>query len=196
MFGIVFVVHLRSLFLFGDMEKVGLKKSFERLQKVAALALCVVMAGSFYSCGKRAEPNGEAFGGDVQFWLCQCGASTPDTIHVKGEAYLFFDSIPDAKKTKLLQEYSSSDKNPAWIVYGVANDCNHEVDSLAILHVYDSIKEHRSYICNFPDFAKRSKVYLTGQKVYYEGKALYLGGYACVTCTSFYYLGLTILKTK
>jgi len=38
------------------MSKV-IKKSFERMQKVTVLALCVVLAGSINSCGEKAETS-------------------------------------------------------------------------------------------------------------------------------------------
>ena len=34
-----------------------IKNSFERLQKVAAVALCIVLAGSFFSCGENEKDD-------------------------------------------------------------------------------------------------------------------------------------------
>ena len=152
------------------------------------VAIVLFLAGCFYSCTKRAESDD---GGDVPIGFCyseEKGERGSDTIPVRGEAYFFNDSIPDRIRTKMLQDDKSS--FAAWIVY--------EGDNIATLHVYrrGSLSGNYYHICNFPDFAKQWEAPLTGQKIYYEGKAFYLGGYACATCPTWYDLGLTLLKIK
>ena len=46
-----------------------INKSFESLQKVVAVVLCVMLAGSFYSCGKKSEYDIEQF---LLYQMCEC----------------------------------------------------------------------------------------------------------------------------
>ena len=142
------------------------------------------LAGSFYSCAERAESSDV---GDVPFELClRDERGSDELIDVKGEAYLFCESIPDAIKAKLSQRYT------AWIVYG--GDSEYEIGNIATLHLSSQYDIGTYYICNYPDFAKQWEVSLTGQKVYFEGKAYLLGQYLSVPTISGYDFGLTLLK--
>ena len=143
--------------------------------------------------------------GDVSFYLCQLGTNT-DTLPIKGEAYLFNDSIPNFMKTEVMEKYEKSGY-AAWIVYETINELVHGTDfmvmmsergvyKIATLYLYTPADMGRYYICNYPDFAREWKVPEIGQKVYYEGKAIYLGGYASNPTRSGYDLGLTIFKKK
>ena len=154
-------------------------------------AILLILVGSLASCEVEDK---EWIGGEVAFELCphEFERGSEPLIEIKGEAYLFYDSIPDAMKEKLHQE--SKANRIAWIVY--------EGNNMATLYVSTQYETGKYFysgiydICNFPDFVKQWELPLTGQKIYYEGKAYYLGGYACSTCTQFYDLGLTIFKKK
>ena len=166
-----------------------IKNNFAGMQKGAVAKLYILLlVGCFYSCVKL----GEESGGEVPLWFCyseERGERRSDTISVKGEAYLFHDSIPDRIRTKMFRELESSG-SAVWIVY--------EGDKNATLYETPcaDFGGNAYKICNFPDFAGQWETPLTGQKVYYEGKAFYLGGYACATCPTWYDLGLTLLKKK
>jgi len=170
-----------------------IKNPFERKQKGAVSVLCVifiVLAGSFVSCAQKAVIESDN-GGEVSYWICPFDehSSYIDSVYVKGEAYLFNDSIPDDMKTKIIQDCETSGY-AEWIVY--------EGNNNATLYVTKFKGEggNNYIICNYPDFAKQWEASLTGQKVYYEGISFLIGGYACAQCPTWYHLGLTVLKKK
>ena len=158
----------------------------------AVTTLCVViMAGSFFSCTKRGESDE---GGMVPFELCLSDERGSDELtNVIGEAYLFNDSISDEIRNKLYKEVEILGY-AAWIVYG--GDIVYDIDNIATLYVSTQYDIGTYYICNYPDFAKQWEVPLTGQKVYFEGKALLLGKYLSVPTISGFDFGLTVLKKK
>ena len=96
------------------MEKVGLKKSFERLQKVAVLVLCVMLAGSFFSCGKRAEA-----GGDCP--PCKHDDASSDISHYSyiGEDKRYYE----VSDNKIMFQYFYGSKDSAKIMNSLQEIC-------------------------------------------------------------------------
>ena len=156
------------------------------MQKVVAVALCVVLAGSFYSCEKRAEANG----GEVPFVSCPCENNDEALGIIKGEARLFFDEV-----------FWSAPMDSERIVVWSATS---EYPDLAKLALDDPRFRTPSGggvfvdICNFPDFAKEWNV-PGGVTVYYEG-TLYpwcdILGILCRGMGPCYSMILTKLKIK
>ena len=131
-----------------------IKKSFERKQKVAAIALCIMLAGVFYSCSKKVEASD-----NVPFELCPCEEEKPKWVPQllpRGEAFLFKDNIPE----QMLDIVRSANK----IIYET------EVQKVSF---YGRIDGHEisfvSKVCNFPDFAKEWAIQENGCKVVFEG---------------------------
>jgi hypothetical protein len=154
--------------------KKAVKKSFERMQKVAVLALCVVLAGCFYSCTNRAEA-----GGNVPFKPCPCEEEKPMFGPFQGEAYLFRDFIPEEMLHQISKENSDDpSRGVRWIVF------NSETGR-AELTVARSTMLGISEICNFPTFALEWNIPKNGCKVYLEGisyeSCVPKGGIAMVT---------------
>ena len=151
-------------------------------------ATLVMLTTSFYSCEDKEAVS--ELGGDVLFAFCpdedENRSGNVDTLFIKGEAYLFNDSVPDFMRTKIEEEFKKSGY-VAYIVY--------ESDSEARLYISTQSEYSTNYICNYPDFAEQWEVPLTGQKVYFEGKAYFLGAYLGVPMSSVYDFGLTVLKT-
>ena len=145
-----------------------IRKSFERMQKVVAVALCVVLAGSFYSCGKRVEA-----GGEVPFKACPCDedksmqladwGDTPVEFYLEG--YLFKDFRPE----NLILEPFVKHEDPLlthayYIVYDSEKD-------MACYSVEGGIPGTGSplRICNFPYFAKEWNIPENGLKISFSG---------------------------
>ena len=125
--------------------------------KHAAIAL--ILAGSFYSCAKRAES-----GGEVPYKSCSCEQNDDPLTIIKGEICLL----------NTLIEY---DYDP-YIDYRWTrpNECMGFVDNISFIRLtgdnpnLDKLGSVNGgtvfYICNLPDFAKQ---WHSGSMVYYEG---------------------------
>ena len=136
------------------MDNVLIKKSSERKRKLAALALCVALAGSLYSCGKKAEAGGEA-----PYKPCPCENYDEPLGTIKGETRLYIDEQPFVP---IVMVYKS---------YEYDQFVDHAFFILSDNTLFPSIPEGMTAvvnICNFPDFAKQWKT-SGGIDVYYEG---------------------------
>ena len=69
-----------------------------RIVKITAVVLVLVLAGSFTSCGKKAEVCGE-----VPYKSCPCEEEKPlwSENLIIGEAYLFMDITPEQKNEQI-----------------------------------------------------------------------------------------------
>jgi hypothetical protein len=158
-----------------------MKKIFIKM----AAVLLILAGGVISSCGK--EKKTETENGNVPYAACLHEEGEYLGIaDVKGEAYLFNDSVPNAMQTEL-QQIRNVSGFVAWIVY-IPDDGS------AIKYVR-SIKENSTgIICNYPEFAKQWKIPFTGKKVYYEGKTFKTGEYTSVPPFVGYDIVLTVLK--
>jgi hypothetical protein len=141
------------------------KKSFERKQKVAVLALCVVLAGSAISCTKS------EIGGEVPYKHCLCDEEKPlaGFQFPIGEAYLFKDDVPEEMANQLNNDmYSAPFPKVCWIVYN--NETDHAAINIGNLFYPEGGNIISvGTICNFPDFAKKWIISKNGCKVNFEG---------------------------
>ena len=142
-----------------------IKKSFERLQKVAVLGLCVVAV--VYSCGKRIET-----GGEVPYKDCPCDEEKPlweEQRFPRGEAYLFKDYIPEQMNNYFNDKMSSVPfPNICYIVYNSETDV--ATIGIANLDRPETNIMFIGQICNYPDFAKEWDIHENGIKIIIEGR--------------------------
>ena len=155
------------------------KNPFERKQKGAMSALCVVcllLAGSLNSCGKKAD-----LGGEVPYKPCTCdeGKSMQPILNGDGdhgvmqiEAYLFNGYPSDEVLAKAFPEKDLKPLKPPssypvffflhFIVFDSEND-------YAWIKTSGPMHASAVRICNFPDFAKEWDIPEEGLKVYFAG---------------------------
>ncbi|MCL2098748.1 MAG: hypothetical protein FWH23_08355 [Bacteroidales bacterium] len=137
-----------------------INKFFERLQKVTVLVLCVMLAGSLYSCAEKAET-----GGEVSYKPCPCEEGKEEALLYKGEAYLVKDTLSIELLYTWLEE-----KNPT-LLNGIILFCiifDSKTNSTC-LYSTGYMYVNMGRICNFPDFAKEWDIPKNGCKVYFEG---------------------------
>jgi hypothetical protein len=127
--------------------------------------------------------------GTVPYMPCGHDGNYLDTTDVKGSAYLFYDSVPVAREAELYQERYTSGY-AAWILY------DSKVNSATIYILSRKVMSSESYICNYPEFAKRWQVPLNGQKVYYEGTEFKTLEFTSVPPDVFNDMILTTLKKE
>jgi hypothetical protein len=154
-----------------------IKKSFLILP---ALLLCLGVAG----CKEKEMTEKK---GNVTYVACIYESGYIDTTNIKGEAYLFQDSIPAAIKMAFHLKWDELPQ--AWIVYDSERDS-------AVLYVESVQVWSTNSICNYPLFAKKWHIPDEGKKVYYEGTAYTMGRYFGVPSIDGNNLVLTILKEK
>jgi len=120
------------------------------------VAIVLLLAGSFFSCEKRAET-----GGEVPYKTC-CDKEKRNRGLDQGEAFLFKDSI---SKQVLDKIYSDKPRKEwQWIVFDTKTG-NAQLSVCFLNYPWFKILK----ICNFPDFVRDWKITENGCKVYYEG---------------------------
>jgi len=143
-----------------------IKNSFERKQKGAVSALCVifiVLAGSFVSCAQKAVVDESDEGGEVPYVPCPCENNDGPLATIKGEIRFYnVTNTPDDSNTDYVLDWPDERMTiyPAFTCIGLSSD-NSNLEGLG--HLNGGTIFH---VCNLPDFAQE---WYDGCIVYYEG---------------------------
>jgi hypothetical protein len=108
--------------------------------------------------------------GKVPYQPCPCGEENPREVdYVRGEAYLFRDSIPQEMYHQIRAENPDDPDAICWIIF----DSKAEDTYLKIkdFEIYGTKTTIAGTICNLPDYAKEWLNSQNGCKVYMEGIA-------------------------
>jgi len=143
-----------------------IKNPFERKQKGAVSALCVmfiVLMVSLSSCVQKAVVEESDEGVKVPYVPCTCEENPLAELQFSQlEAYLLKDSIPKQIDFEIRSELYESSKEVCWIVFDSKTNN-------AILTVGGGAIRNICEICNFPDFVKEWNIPQNGCKIYFEG---------------------------
>jgi hypothetical protein len=139
------------------MKKISKIKNSNKVKKNNPMLLLFLLSAIIAGTGGCKE---DVDNENIPYVACFHEGVYIDTADIKGDAYLFNDSIPVAIKTAL-----SKESYQAWIIY------DKETDS-AVLYVESPRIISTNHICNYPLFAKQWNIPEGGEK--YTMKALHI----------------------
>jgi hypothetical protein len=128
------------------------------MKKILGFAAIVLLLAGGFSCGKEKENT-------PRYILCdKTGGNYIDTINLRGNGYLFLNSIPASLENQ---------KNLAFVVYFPEQDS-------AVFKIAYSDAIYSADICNFPNYAKHWEIPLQGKAFLFKGEFYEEGRYLSV----------------